>query len=341
MPLPLIVGGLAVVAGVAGVGSGIHGGVKFGKAQKSMKEAQKIQEDAMNLFEKNNNKTTNMMDKLGKNELDILKSFDKFADLIEKIQNRPQFNTRNREGVNIAEYEAEELKRVSAAAGVILGGIGGAVAGTAGGIAAAGATTTAVMALGTASTGTAIASLSGAAASNAALAALGGGSLAAGGGGMALGSAVLGGATLGVGLLIGGIIFNVTGSKLSQKADEAYKQAKRTQKEVDRVVAYLDNLYYAAKDYKEILNKVENIYHDLMKKVKEVVIYNGKTNWFDFTEEEKQWTENLVLSVGLLYDMCNVKLVLKSDDPNGLNILNSSEISAMKDKSEKFLTELN
>ena len=85
------------------------------------------------------------------------------------------------------------------------------------------------MAIGTASTGTAISSLSGVAATNATLAALGGGSLAAGGGGMALGTAVLGGATLGVGLLVGGVIFNVTGSKLSDKADEAYSQAKRTE----------------------------------------------------------------------------------------------------------------
>ena len=41
---------------------------------------------------------------------------------------------------------------------------------------------------------------------------------------MALGSAVLGGATLGAGLLAAGVSFNVTGSKLSDKADEAWEQ---------------------------------------------------------------------------------------------------------------------
>ena len=147
------------------------------------------------------------------------------------------------------EYEAEELKKVSAGAGALLGGIGGAAVGTAGGFAAAGATTSAVMALGTASTGAAISGLSGVAATNATLAALGGGSIAAGGGGMALGTAVLGGATLGVGLLVGGMIFNVTGKKLSSKADEALKQANRTEEEVNKVVSYLLELRNVSNSY--------------------------------------------------------------------------------------------
>ena len=224
MPLPLIIGGIAAVAGVAGVGTGIHGGIKMKEASDTMKLAQSKQERAIALFNSRNDETTALMDAIGTQELEILSTFDDFSDIIEKIQGRPEFKAYKREGIDLPEYEAEELKKISAGAGVLLGGIGGAAAGTAGGFAAAGATTSAVMALGTASTGTAISALSGAAATNATLAALGGGAVAYGGGGMALGTAVLGGATLGVGLLVGGIIFNVTGSKLSDKADEAYVQ---------------------------------------------------------------------------------------------------------------------
>ena len=153
--------------------------------------------------------------------LKILNDFKDFSDAIEKIQNRPEFKEYKIGGVALPKYNKEELNKVSVGAGVLLGGIGGAAVGTAGGFAAAGATTSAVMALGTASTGTAIASLSGAAATNATLAALGGGAVAAGGGGIALGTSILGAATLGVGLLVGGVIFSATGSKLSDKADEA------------------------------------------------------------------------------------------------------------------------
>jgi hypothetical protein len=55
MPLPLIIGGIAAVAGVAGVGSGIHGGVKMKEANDTMKSAKSKQERAVSLFVKRNN----------------------------------------------------------------------------------------------------------------------------------------------------------------------------------------------------------------------------------------------------------------------------------------------
>lgn len=116
------------------------------------------------------------------------------------------------------------------------------------------------MALGTASTGTAIASLSGAAVTNATLAALGGGALSEGGGGMALGSAVLGGATLGAGLLEAGVSFNVTGSKLSDKADEAWHQMKKAEDTINEICSYLDDLKGTAKTYATALESVNKAY---------------------------------------------------------------------------------
>ena len=321
MPLPLIIGGIAAVAGVAGVGTGIHGGIKMKEASDTMKLAQSKQERAIALFNSRNDETTALMDAIGTQELEILSTFDDFSDIIEKIQGRPEFKAYKREGIDLPEYEAEELKKISAGAGVLLGGIGGAAAGTAGGFAAAGATTSAVMALGTASTGTAISALSGAAATNATLAALGGGAVAYGGGGMALGTAVLGGATLGVGLLVGGIIFNVTGSKLSDKADEAYVQAKRTEGEVNTIVAYFDELTEVATAFKESLTKVEGVYRKYLDIIDHIVNFNEKTSWEDFTDKEKKATENSVLLVGLMYTMCQVKLVLKQegDELNKVN----------------------
>lgn len=332
MPLPFIIAGAAAVAGVAGVGSGIRGGVKMKEANDTMKEAQRIQEKAVKRFEANNNQTIQSMDRLGTYEMEILSSFEKFSDIIEKIQGRPEFKSVSIEGVDLPKYEASELKKVSAGAGALLGGLGGAAAGTAGGFAAAGATTTAVLALGTASTGTAIAELSGVAATNAALAALGGGSLAAGGGGMALGTAVLGGATLGVGLLVGGVIFNVTGSKLSDKADEAYDQARKTKKEVDKVVKYLSELRDIADNYYDMLAKVDGEYRCRLNDLDHIVNYSGKKQWCDFTGKEKKTTENTVLLVGLLYKMCQVKLVLEEKDSDDRNLPNSEEAFAMIEK---------
>ena len=340
MPLPLIIGGIAALAGAAGVGSGIHGGVKMKEANDTMKMAKSKQEKAIALFEKRNSETTELMDSIGKQELEILDSFDNFSDIIEKIQGRPDFKSYKREGINLPDYEAEELKKVSAGAGILLGGIGGATVGTAGGFAAAGATTSAVMALGTASTGTAISSLSGVAATNATLAALGGGSLAAGGGGMALGTAVLGGATLGVGLLVGGIIFNVTGSKLSDKADEAYSQAERTENEVNKIVEYFDELISVAKPFKVSLTEIEEQYKKRLSTLDYVVNFSEKVQWSAFTEKEKQMTENTILLVGLLYKMCKTSLVLKKEGGDALNEVNKNEVSSIIEDVDKILNKI-
>ncbi len=163
MPLPFILGVGAAVAGVTGVGSGIRGAVKMKDANDTMKMVEKQHNRNTTRFEENSKITNKKMDELGTFELNILKSFDTFSDIIEKIQNRPEFKEYKMEGVQLPKYDAETIKEVSVGAGVLLGGLGGAAVGTAGGFAAAGATTSAVMALGTASTGTAIASLSGAA----------------------------------------------------------------------------------------------------------------------------------------------------------------------------------
>lgn len=326
MPLPFIIGGIAAVAGVTGIGSGIHGGLKMKDAKDTMDLAERMQKRAVEKFSKKNESTTKLMDEIGQQELNILNSFRRFLDTMEKIQGRPQIDLNIKNGVKLPEYVAEELEEVSAGAGVLLGGVGGAVAGTFGGYAAAGATTTAVMALGTASTGTAISTLSGAAATNATLAALGGGSLASGGGGIALGTSILGGATLGVGLLVGGVIFNITGEKLSEKADEAYFQARKTEQEVDHIVEYLDQLIQSASLFKKTLVQVEKIYIDKLNRLDNIVDLLGKTEWSEFVESEKQITQDTILLVGLLYKMCKTKLVQKNPEKEDENIVNQEEI---------------
>ena len=47
MPLPLIIGGIAAVAGIAGVGSGIHGGIKMKEANDTMNAAKRKQENVL------------------------------------------------------------------------------------------------------------------------------------------------------------------------------------------------------------------------------------------------------------------------------------------------------
>ena len=87
MPLPLILGAAAAVAGAAGVGSAIHGGVKMKKANDTMKQTQEAHTANVRRFEIRNERCTAAMDRLGKLELEILQSFQKFSDIFERIQN--------------------------------------------------------------------------------------------------------------------------------------------------------------------------------------------------------------------------------------------------------------
>ena len=187
------------------------------------------------------------MDLLGTNEIKILADLGEFIELFEKIKNRPLLNNLHIEQFNALKFSSDELKDISLGAAAIVGSLSEAALGAASGITSSGATTAAVMALGTASTGTAISTLSGAALTNATLAALGGGSLAAGGGGIALGTTILGASTLGVGLLVGGIVFNIVSSKIQEQSQDIVREVDKMEHSINKVVDYLKKLARIAK----------------------------------------------------------------------------------------------
>ncbi|MBR1714115.1 MAG: hypothetical protein IJ717_04130 [Treponema sp.] len=336
MPLPLIIGIGAAIAGAAGIGAGIHGGVKMKEAKDTSEAAQRRNERNTKKLKECNNETLETMDKLGKHELEIIASFKKFSNIFEKIKNRPTFEEIKKDDIDISPFTPRNIEDAAVGASVLLGGLGGAALGTAGGFAAAGGTTAAVMAFGTASTGTAIASLSGVAATNATLAALGGGSLAVGGGGMALGSAILGGATLGVGLLIGGIIFNIAGSSVSDKAEAAYDKMLENEQKINSICEYLERLKVIAENFENALSKVNSVYTMYISILEEIVSYECDYN--NFKDVQKQALENTVLLVGLLYNMCKVQIVKESTNESEMNEINEKDINKELENANRVLT---
>ena len=345
MPLPLILGIAAAVAGGVGVGAGVKGALDMIDAKDTLKSAQFRNEQNLKRHKDIDSRVCKNMDDLGRLELTILSSFKSYIDCVEIIKNRPSFAKIEIDNVEIPKFDNKELQDASVGDAVLLGGIGGAAIGTAGGFAASGATTAAVMALGTASTGAAISGLSGVAATNATLAALGGGSLATGGGGMALGSAILGGATLGVGLLVGGIIFSLCGSKVSDKADTAYSQMLENEKKINKICDFLEQIDSVANMYKADLNKAYDLYNTEFAKMETAVIRNigadNKVDWRILDDNEKKAVSNTTLLVGLLYHMCKVKLVNKSEDDAEVNVINHTEIDEVHNKCTNTLQAIN
>lgn len=324
-------------AGVSGIAATVSGGKKMKNANEKMKELQERNEANQKRFKEQSDATTGDMDRLGRLELEILDSFKVFSDYIQKIKNKPVFKPYRNNSVHIPKYDGEKIEEVSVGAGVLLGGLGGAAAGTAGGFAAAGAVTAAVMTFGTASTGTAIASLSGAAAVNATLAAIGGGSIAAGGGGVALGTTILGASALGVGLFVGGIIFNFVGKSLSEKADKAEEQVNETEKNINMICTYLRELSFASKKFRSALYDVYRIYKKNLKRLEYLIDDYKGIDWNEFSDDEKLMIENTSLLVGLLYKMCQVNIVEKTDSDSDINKVNIDAINKAVRESEDFI----
>lgn len=340
MPLPIILGAGAAIAGTIGVGTALHGVSKMKDASDTIEAAEDRHKSNTAKFEMISEITSKKMDELGTLELTILKEFDMFSNTIEKIQNRPQFQKYQRTDITLPKYDKEELEKVSIGAGVILGALGGAALGTAGGFAAAGATTSAVTTFGTASTGTVISALKGEAAKKAVLAALGGGSIKVGGGGIALGTKILSTTSLGLGLMVGGILFSLKGESMSEKADATYEEMKKAEKTIETICTYLSELQDTAEEYIKSLKQIKNLYYKWFAWLSFTVNQGNKTDWNLFTKEEKIATENTVLLVGLLYKMCQVNIVEKAKNENEMNTINKTEIEKTMNNAKQIEKEL-
>lgn len=317
MPLPVILGAIAVAAGATGVAKGVSGAMKIKDAKEMMEEIERKHNKNQARLQKQENRTQISMDELGATEVEILSSFKVFSECIEKIQDLPEFRKYKRGNLEIEPLNIERLKEVSIGATALKGIIAGSAIGTAGSFAASGATTAAVTAFGVASTGTAISGLSGAAATNAILATLGGGSLAAGGGGVALGAKLLTGASLGIGLMVGGFFINHAGDKAQANVDEAKEEYNKAKKLIREARTILSEIEDAAKNYTKVLKGIYEEYLILLDWLKEFV--SDEINWNNFTSEDEVKFQRISMLVSILYKMCKVQFLVKQDDKNVLN----------------------
>ena len=325
MPIPFIIGAIALAAGAIGVGAAASGISDMSEAKTRINSARASYEKCKDKFQRTEEEVTNDTEKLGKFEAEICADFKYFIELNEKLENKPEFAKRTKNGVKIPELNVEELKLVSALGIQLLATSESLALGTFTGLAASGVTTTLVAAVGAASTGTSISTLSGAALTNATLAWLGGGSLAVGGGGMALGTAVLGGATLGVGLLVGGLVYAYQGDKLLKQARDTEREADRAIEQLEKACSFLLDLGATANIYYITLDKVKNIYQSNFKQLEEIAQQREYDCAF-FTDDEVLVYQNTVDLVSLLFHMCNVQLMLKnSEDEKACPIINKQD----------------
>lgn len=238
MPLPFILGALAVGAGAVGVKKGIDAHEKNNKAKRIYNRAESMYNSTKNNVEQARKSANNSLQQLGKMKLDTMSNnISRFVKAFEQIHN---IELAQSHGINELKYfniSKEEFAQMKKMVDFSLDMSSGTMQGSiAGGLAALGAYGGA-MTFGAASTGTAIATLAGAASTNATLAFLGGGSLAAGGFGMAGGVAVLGGLVAGPALAILGFTMN---SKAEENLENARSQRAKVEKYCEEMKVIID-----------------------------------------------------------------------------------------------------
>lgn len=234
MPLPLILGAAALIAGGVGVKKGLDAKENFDTAELIGRRAKRNHKEALESADAEREKTNNSLHSLGQLKVKIFSDQIKF--LVDEIKKRKKAKStlhgfkQSIDDLDLPQMERMVLNSLDIEKGLASGAASGALIG----LGAYGS----VGVLASASTGTAIASLSGAAATNATLAWLGGGSLAAGGFGMAGGMAVLGG-------LVAGPAIAITGFVMASKAEEALSKARDYESNVDQAIEKINSVTVA------------------------------------------------------------------------------------------------
>lgn len=145
----------------------------------------------------------------------------------------------------------------------------------------------------------------------------------------------MGASTLGIGLLVGGIVFNIAGKNISENADEAVKQLEILEKKYWDIHKYMEELRAVVLRYKNLMLDINEKYKSNLEELSHITYY--KKDWEEFDEKEKIKIKDTLKFINLLYNMCNVKIVLPSNDSNSLNKINYEEIHKVSSKLSKYV----
>ena len=288
MPIPFILGAIAIGTAAAGVGAGVKGIMNNNEANDINSLANTTIDTAKEKLDKARNATFYSLEALGREKIYVFDvTIKRFIESFEKLKNVDISDSVGIDEINKLKFDKayfNELKECSLqVTSMLAGGIGGVGAGA---LAAFGAYS-ATMTFAAASTGTAIASLSGVAATNATLAFLGGGSLAAGGLGMAGGMAVLGGLVAGPALAVMGFVALGASSK---KLDDAYSnlaEAGRIAEELETLRVSTNFIRRRAQMFERLLIRVDSLYSEAIDNLEEVINEFG-TDYGSYSEDAKK-----------------------------------------------------
>ncbi|WP_404380526.1 hypothetical protein LL946_10860 [Knoellia locipacati] len=256
MPLPLILGAIALIAaGGGGATAGAIGAIDMAEAKKVAGRSRERYEAALAGHAKHEKKTGDHLASYGRRQIEVQTTT--LAGWVSWLEaNERKIKRLDRtvvDGLQVARLDLPALRNLVNQGKLLQGGVGAAVSA----VVAQQAALSGVRALAAAGTGAAISTLSGAAAESATLAWLGGGTLAAGGGGMAAGGMMLTGFAIAPALLIGGITLAIQGEKALTQAKQYEADVKKAQAEMDLQVDLMKRLRRRSDELRSVLDQLD------------------------------------------------------------------------------------
>ncbi|WP_026495874.1 hypothetical protein [Butyrivibrio sp. WCD3002] len=276
------------------------GNKSMGEAKDTLNNARSIYDRAMEKYQHDYKYTVDLFDDIGKKELRILSSFESFSDLFETIQTRPEFQGSINIENPLTRKDFDSMIKASKGASMLLDDKAIGSVGATSCFALCGVVEAAFAAINSAmcrnTTGSKKETLTREILVSMAKNTI----LAVGGSGIMAIEPVI---------IIGGIINNVIGLKMSKQANEAYQQAIRVENEVEEIHEYLGRIDIATRSFRRDLSKIGTVYEDYKGRLNYIINIERKREWEQFNDDEKRIAEITAKLVAALYKMLKVQIV--------------------------------
>ncbi|WQX77394.1 glycine zipper family protein [Helicobacter pylori] len=331
MPLPFILGGLALAAAGYGVKKGIDALDADCEADEFIKKAESLKEESTKKAESAESDCRRAFMRFGKKKLHVLShSVSNFLNHFHRLNRlRITIGTKDTDMQDIQKQVLDARKITNQYREVDFFDVSGAVAGSAiGGVLAAYGAYAGVGMLASTAGGVAIAELSGVAATNATLAWLGGGALSVGGFGMVGGMAVLGGLVAGPALAILGAF---SASKMEEKLENAKaycSQVEKAAKEADAVIDNLQAIRKMADLFTRQITKFDALFFSLAQEA----IATMKKHHYDTSLYNQKEKDQLCVTVSTLMTLSAFLKVSIMDEHQKLNKKAQNALNLMRDQ---------
>ncbi|WQU34135.1 glycine zipper family protein [Helicobacter pylori] len=331
MPLPFILGGLALAAAGYGVKKGIDALDADCEADEFIKKAESLKEESTKKAESAESDCRRAFMRFGKKKLHVLShSVSNFLNHFHRLnRSRITIGTKDTDMQDIQKQVLDARKITNQYREVDFFDVSGAVAGSAiGGVLAAYGAYAGVGMLASTAGGVAIAELSGVAATNATLAWLGGGALSVGGFGMVGGMAVLGGLVAGPALAILGAF---SASKMEEKLENAKAYCSQVEKAAKEADAVIDNLQ-AIRKMADLFTRQITKFDALFFSLAQDAIATMKKHNYDTSRYNQKERDQLCVTVSTLMTLSAFLKVSIMDKHQKLNEKAQKALILMRDQ---------